>query len=80
MDILILDPQTGRSADRCTGPAPNGACPRAQIGDVVACAGEAVIPAKSAGTTYGVPACMTLCPVTVALSLAVASDTSLLAD
>jgi hypothetical protein len=79
--LRILDEATGDEVLRCTGPLPDGSCPRVVIGDILPCAGHALIPEMAArGQAYAVPGRATLCPVTLAAALAVASDSPLLAD
>jgi hypothetical protein len=64
------------------GPAADGSCPRVAIGDVLPCAGHALMPAGSgAGAQpYAVSGQATLCPVTLAAALAVTSDSVLMLD
>ena len=78
--LRILDEFTGSEVQRCSGPAPDGSCPRVAIGDLLPCAGRALEPEGSAGQAYAVPAQATLCPVTVAAALAVSSDSVFTAD
>lgn len=78
--VLLLDPATHDELGRCAGPAPDGSCPAVSIGEVIACAGRAVIPDHAPGTPpYTVSRQMTLCPATLAAALAVPSDSPLLA-
>jgi hypothetical protein len=75
----ILDAASGAQVEQCTGPAPDGSCPRVVIGEVIPCAGHLLIRADAAGgLSYEVSAQMTLCPLTLAASLAVANDNALL--
>lgn len=77
--MLLLDPTTHAEVGRCGGPAPDGSCPAVNIGEVIACAGCAVVPAQATGTpVYTVARQMTLCPRTLAAALAVPSDAELL--
>lgn len=79
--LRILDEETGGEVQRCTGPLPDGSCPRVAIGDILPCAGHALIPAAAAGgQPYAVSGQATLCPVTLAAAIAVASDSPLLLD
>jgi hypothetical protein len=69
--IRILDPEGGDEVARCSGPAPDGSCPRVDIGAVIPCAGRVVDALPEFGDRpYTVSMQMTLCPVTVAASLA----------
>lgn len=78
LDVLILDPATGETLGRCTGPAPDGTCPQARTAHVVACAGCAIVPARGRpATPYPVPGLMTVCPVAWALDLAGSPDTAM---
>ncbi|MBV8529434.1 MAG: hypothetical protein JOZ75_14080 [Candidatus Dormibacteraeota bacterium] len=74
--LRIIDEATGAQVQQCTGPLPDGSCPRVAIGDILPCAGHGLAPAASgAGAQpYAVPGQATLCPVTLAAALAVASD------
>lgn len=77
--MLLLDPATRREVGRCAGPAPDGSCPAVSIGEVIPCAGRAVVPAHATGTPpYTASRQMTLCPCTLAAALAVPSDSELL--
>jgi len=77
--LLILDEATGAEMQRCIGPAADGSCPKCSIGDVLPCAGYRLRPDGVADqATYEVPGHATLCPVTLAAALAVATDTPLL--
>lgn len=80
--LLILDEATGREVQRCAGPDPDGSCPRVPIADILPCAGHPLRLATTAagGRQYDVSAGATLCPVTVAASLAVTPDTLLTPD
>jgi len=79
LDLRMLDPETGQEVARCVGPRPDGACPRVDIGDVLPCAGCSLLPAGAAAAmSYAVPAQMTLCPVTLALAMAVSPETPLI--
>jgi hypothetical protein len=80
--LLILDEATGREVERCTGPAADGSCPRVSVGDILPCAGHALVAERTGavGRPYGVSGQATLCPVTLAAALAVASDAVLTAD
>ena len=78
--LRILDEVTGSQLQRCNGPAPGGSCPRVAIGDLLPCAGHALAPEGSSGQPYAVSGEATLCPVTLAVALAVASDSVLTAD
>lgn len=81
MTLRILDEATGAEVQRCAGPLPDGSCPRVAIGDILPCAGHALIPERAAGgQAYAVPGTATLCPVTLAAALTIASDSPLLAD
>ena len=78
-DLVMRDPATGAEVARCIGPRPDGACPRVGIGDVLPCAGCLLAPAGAdLAAAYPVAAQMTLCPVTLALAMAVTPDTVLL--
>ena len=80
-NLLILDEASGEQVQRCYGPAPDGSCPRVNIGDILPCAGHALRPADAvAGRRYSVSAQATLCPVTIAAALAVTPDTLLTLD
>ena len=73
--LLILDESSHEVTQRCTGPAPDGSCPRVAIGDILPCAGHLLVPEDAAGgTPYAVAGQATLCPVTLAAALAVNSD------
>jgi hypothetical protein len=79
-DLVMRDPYTGDEVARCIGPDADGRCPRVEVGEVLPCAGCLLLPrgaALSAG--YPVDVHMTLCPVTLALAMAVTPDTPLLA-
>jgi hypothetical protein len=80
--LLILDEATGEEVQRCTGPAADGSCPRVEIGDILPCAGQALIPAGAAhgAQPYAVSGLATLCPVTLAAALAITPDTVLMLD
>jgi len=78
--ILMLDVASGRVVGRCTGPTADGRCPRVTVGEILPCAGCALVPVDAPGAeAYTVSAGMTLCPITVALALAVPPETALLA-
>lgn len=78
-DIDVLDPITGAVVVRCTGPAPDGECPAADVGDLVPCAGQAVAPAGVRGAQpFAVPGGATTCPVAWALALATSPETAFL--
>lgn len=74
--LRILDAESGEEVQRCTGPAADGSCPRVALGDILPCAGHALAPATSPPSSqpYAVAGTATLCPVTLAAALAVASD------
>lgn len=75
IEIVILDEEDGSVIGRCTGPAPDGSCPRVAVGELVPCAGaELVAGGVTGGHPYDVPSSMTVCPVTLANMLAVSSD------
>ena len=74
----LVDLTTTSVADVCTGPDANGACPRVRIGETVACSGRALRLHGVAGAGYAVGSAMTLCPVTLAASLAVPVETDLI--
>ncbi len=80
--LLILDDMTGAEIQRCAGPSPDGSCTRVAIGDILPCAGHALMPARAAvgAQPYGVSGQATLCPVTVAAALAIPPDTMLILD
>ena len=80
--LRILDEASGGEVQRCIGQLPDGSCPRVAIGEILPCAGYALLPQHVAAGAqpYAVPGGATLCPVTVAAALAVASDTPLLGD
>jgi len=78
--LRIIDEATGSEVQRCAGPAPDGSCPRVAVGELLPCAGHALAPEGSPGQPYAVPGQATLCPVTLAASLAVSSDSVLAAD
>lgn len=40
VDVVIGGGREGAPADRCSGPDPDGNCPRAALGERVACAGR----------------------------------------
>lgn len=82
MTLIILDEATGREVQRCAGPAADGSCPQVAIGDLLPCAGHALVPnGSSAGAQpYAVSGQATLCPVTLAAALAVTSDAVLMLD
>jgi len=75
----MRDPTTGAEVARCAGPRPDGACPRVAVGAVLPCAGCLLVPAGAElSAAYPVAGQMTLCPVTLALAMAVSPDTVLL--
>jgi len=78
--LRMLDEATGDEVQRCIGPQPDGSCPRVNVGDVLPCAGYALVPELAArgAQPYAVPGQATLCPVTLAAALAVDSDSALL--
>lgn len=78
-ELVMRDPVTGDVVSRCNGPRADGACPRVAVGEVLPCAGCILAPAN-AGSAAGYPVStqMTLCPVTLALAVAVTPDTVLL--
>ncbi|MBV8194360.1 MAG: hypothetical protein JOY80_02410 [Candidatus Dormibacteraeota bacterium] len=78
--LRILDEVTGSEVQRCTGPASDGSCPRVAIGDLLPCAGHALMPERSTGQPYAVSGQATLCPVTLAAALAVDSDSAFTSD
>lgn len=80
--LRILDEATGKEVMRCTGPAPDGSCPRVEIGDILPCSGHALAQASAGddAPTYDVPGQATLCPLTVAAALAVPPDTYLIPE
>ncbi len=82
MTLLILDEATAREVQRCIGPAADGSCPRVAIGELLPCAGHALTHAETVGAAqpYAVSGQATLCPVTLAAALAVASDSALTRD
>jgi hypothetical protein len=82
MTLFILDEATRREVQRCTGPAADGSCPRVAIGDVLPCAGHALMPAGSGASAqpYAVSGQAMLCPVTLAAALALTSDSVLMLD
>lgn len=76
--IAACSALSGRFDVFCRGPGPDGACCRAAIGEPAACAGLFVRPARGPGDpVYPVPSTLTLCPVTLARSLAVPTDSTL---
>ena len=77
LTLRILDVDSGEEVQRCAGPAADGSCPRIAIGDLLPCAGHALAPETTApgSQPYPVAGTATLCPVTLAAALAVASDT-----
>jgi hypothetical protein len=76
--LRILDKATGKEVMRCIGPAPDGSCPRVEIGDIIPCSGHALVEASwDDAYTYEVSGQATLCPLTVAAALAVPPDTYL---
>lgn len=78
-DLVMRDPATGAEVSRCVGPRPDGSCPRVAVGAVLPCAGCLLVPAGAAfSAAYPVAQQMTLCPVTLALAMAVTPDTVLL--
>lgn len=73
--VLRTDPATHRVLERCPGPSPDGACPFVGIGDVIPCAGDTLVLARTPGSApYPVSRQMTMCPCTLAAALAVPSD------
>lgn len=82
MTLRILDQATGVQVQQCTGPLPDGSCPRVALGDIVPCAGHAVVPALAAPGTqaHAVPGLATGCPVTLAAMIAIASDAAFVLD
>lgn len=80
--LQILDEASGKQVQRCNGPAPDGSCPRVNVGDILPCAGYALRPADTGAgrRRYSVSAQATLCPVTIAAALAVTPDTLLTLD
>ena len=48
-DIEIIDPATGEVVDHCSGPLPDGRCPRALDGTRVPCAGHRLAPQSGTG-------------------------------
>lgn len=73
-NIVIRD-MTGRLVGRCAGPAPRGACPRVDIGDVVPCAGDTLAPGgPGCWLPYAVASGETTCPITSALVMAGSPD------
>jgi hypothetical protein len=73
MDIRILQDESELA--RCLGPAPDGSCPRVAVGDLIPCAGHAVIAGRAAHPhPYAVSGRATLCPITLATILTVESD------
>jgi hypothetical protein len=44
--FLLLDPQTRRVIDLCTGPSPNGDCPSFVGGQPLPCEGYRVVPLR----------------------------------
>jgi hypothetical protein len=79
--LRMLDEATGDEVQRCTGPLPDGSCPRVEIGDILPCAGYALVPEAAAGTqAYAVSGRATLCPVTLAAAIAIPSDQPFIPD
>ena len=79
MDIRILE--EGDELARCTGPAPDGSCPRVAIGDLLPCAGHAIVTGRTAHPhPYAVAGRATMCPITLASMIAVQSDVSFFDD
>ena len=74
--LRILDVDSGEEVQRCRGPAADGSCPRVVMGAILPCAGHALASETSApgSQPYAVAGTATLCPVTLAAALAVASD------
>ncbi len=74
--LRIVDETTGQEIERCAGPSADGSCPRVTIGDVLPCAGHVLVPAAvgDQAVPYAVSGEATLCPVTVAVALAVTPD------
>jgi hypothetical protein len=68
-EILAVDPRTRGVVWHCPGPDARGACGRVAVGAEVPCIGLALTDADASGEAYVVPPHMTLCPVTLALSL-----------
>lgn len=79
LDLVMRDPDTGDEVDRCAGPKADGSCPRVAVGEVLPCAG-CILEPRGADLDEGYPvtAHMTMCPVTLALAMAVTPDTVLL--
>lgn len=73
MDIRILE--DGKELERCTGPAPDGSCPRVVAGDLLPCAGHAIVAGDGGPRQpYAVAGRATMCPITLASMIAVESD------
>ena len=65
--FILLDPETRRVIDLCSGPAAEGACPRYVAGQPLPCEGYKVIPLRSTsanGLPFRVgPSAGTRCPL-----------------
>jgi len=48
-EIAIIDPVSGEVVDHCSGPLPDGRCPRAQDGERVPCAAHGLAPKSGTG-------------------------------
>lgn len=75
-EIVAVDAHSGQVAWRCSGPDARGACGRVALGEKVPCIGKALSVVGSDDDAYVVPAHVTLCPVTLALSLGVSMGRS----
>jgi hypothetical protein len=79
LDIRILE--DGVDLARCTGPAPDGSCPRVAVGDLIPCAKHAIVEGHVKHPhPYAVSGQATICPVTLAAMIAVESDAAFFED
>ncbi len=72
---IVIRDSWGAAMAHCSGPTPDGRCPRAAFGAVVPSAGRSVA-VDTAGRTvaYAGPEQEVSCPVTVALAMATSPD------
>lgn len=76
MDATIdvrIDHLSTLTTESCAGPDTAGRCPRAAVGDAVACAG-CLIGSPDGSACYLVGAGMTICPFTLAQAMDIPPD------
>jgi len=74
---IVIRDSWGRTMAHCTGPAPDGRCPRVEIGETVPCAGCTIAPDGAApAVRYTVGADEVSCPVIIGMALAGTPDTA----